>query len=156
MAKRKFNYIDGIVILIVIAIMVGAYWFFIKDGGEVKIASNKVDITFIAEADLISNEALQQLKIGDPLVSSGVFQDATITDIVIQPSSTVEAVNGELILLESPTTSRILVTISGEANKYGPYIDLGGQELKVGSKYYIKTDIFEAFGQIIEVVNIKN
>jgi hypothetical protein len=84
----------------------------------------------------------------------GSFQDAEIIDIEYRDAYVVEAIEGQLEAIEQAGLKDIIVTIRGKANQYGPYIDLGGQEIKAGSKYYIKTDVFEAYGNVVEVTSI--
>lgn len=152
MTKKRFNYIDILIILAVIFVIIIAAWFLTRDKGERLVSSGKVDITFIAEADSVPNEALDQIQIGDNVVASGRFQDAKIVDYEIYDSEELVAIDGELKMISDPERKKIVVTISGKANKYGPYIDLGGQEIKAGSKYYIKTDIFEVYGYVVKVL----
>lgn len=155
MSKRKFNYIDVLIICVVIVVLIAGYMYLSKDNKEVKVSSNQVEVTFVAEADPVLNDALQQLAVGDVLVANGVYQEATITSIEIKDSAVATAIDGQLVMVANPENKKMVVTISGKANKFGPYIDLGGQEIKAGSKYYIKTDMFEAYGMIVNVVDIK-
>ncbi len=154
--KKKINFIDVIIIIGVVVVIAGAFWYFTKANGDTAVgSSNKVEITFVAEADNLQNDAVQQLKVGDILVSNGVFQDGKIQDIQISKSTEVVAIDGELIEIEIEELSKITVTIQGKANKYGPYVDLGGQEIKAGSKYYIKTDTYEVFGYVVQILEVK-
>lgn len=155
MAKKRFNYVDILIILVVIAVIIVGAWFLTRDKGSEVISSGKVEVTFIAEADSVPLEALDQIKIGDHVVASGRFQDATIVDYEILDSQEIVAIDGELKMISDPERRRVVVTISGKANKYGPYVDIGGQEIKAGSKYYIKTDVFEAYGYVVKVIDDK-
>lgn len=150
---KKFNIIDGIVLLMVIVALVGAYWYVTKDDSEVAIDTGKTEVLFVAQAEGVLESTLDQLKVGDQIIGNGYVEDATIVDIVIEQSSRIEAVDGELVLLEIPNKKRITVTIKGMANKYGPYIDLAGQEIKGGSKYTVRTEFFEANGIILTIVD---
>jgi hypothetical protein len=155
MSKRKFNYIDIMIILVILVVGFVGFKYVTRDDKEAKVSSNEVQVSFVAEADPVLNDALQQLSVGDTLVANGVFQDAVITNIEIKDSASVGALNGELIMVSNPENKKVLVTITGKANKFGPYIDLGGQEIKAGSKYYIKTDVFEAYGMVVNILEIK-
>jgi len=152
MKKRKFNYVDITIIIIVIVVAIGGFMFLKKDSGETSFVSNNINVSFIAEADNITNEAVQQLQVGDAIVANGTFQDAYITSIEILDSGNMVAIDGQIQMLANPSYCKIRVTISGKANQFGPYIDLGGQEIKSGSRYYIKTDIFEAYGSVVKIL----
>ena len=152
MSKKKFNYVDILIVIVVIAVLIGGFIYLQKDnGGEASVSSN-ITVTYIAEADQITKEAVQQLQVGDAIVANGTYQDAYITEIEVFDSTYVSAIDGEILYVNNPNNSKIRVTISGKANKFGPYIDLGGQEIKSGSRYYIKTDVFEAYGSVVKIL----
>lgn len=156
--KKKFNFIDVLVVLLVVVVVVGAVWYFTKDDGtgtETASTSNKVEVTFVAEADRIQNGLLDQLRVGDKIMSNEMLQDGEIVDFEIMKTDLIEAVDGEIVAIEMEELNKVRVTIKCMANKYGPYMDIGGQEIKVGSRYYIKTDIFEAFGYVAQIVEVK-
>ncbi len=154
--KKKFSVLDGFIALVALAIIAGGVIYFTgRDQGNInQTGSGKVNIVFVAEADNIPEAMLRQLEIGDQLVASGRFQDAKIKDIEIYKSTDISAVDGEIVSYELEETRRLVVTIQGQVNKYGPYIDLGGQEIKAGSPYYIKTDQFEAYGNVVNIQDI--
>ena len=152
--KRKFNYIDGLIIVLILAVLVGGTWYLNKDSDNGGIITRKTEVVYKAEAQNILSDAIEQIQVGDRLVAMGSFQDAEIIDIEYQEAYTVEAVDGQLEKVPQAGLKNIVVTIKGKANQYGPYIDLGGQEIKAGSKYYIKTDVFEAYGNVVEVTSI--
>ena len=154
MSKRKINYVDIIIILAVVIVLVAGYMYLTKDNSGATSVSNKVNVTYIAEADQVKNEVVQQLKVGDIIVANSIYQNAEITKVEILESYTLDAVDGQIVKLPSAETVKVRVEISGEANKYGPYIELGGQEIKAGARYYIKTDIFEAYGSVVKLIEI--
>jgi hypothetical protein len=152
--KRKLNYIDGLIIILVLVVLAGGVWYLTKDDGEGGITTRKTEVVYKAEAKNVVENALEQIQVGDRLVAMGSFQDAEIIDIEYRDAYVVEAIEGQLEAIEQAGLKDIIVTIRGKANQYGPYIDLGGQEIKAGSKYYIKTDVFEAYGNVVEVTSI--
>lgn len=151
--RKKINLVDIIVLVAFVAVVaVGILYFTGRDSSPIGGAvSGKVNIVYVAEADNIPEEMLTQLKVGDQLVSAGAFQNGYIKDVQVFKSTDVEAVDGKIVSYELEETRRVVVTIEGVANQYGPYIDLGGQEIKAGSPYYIKTDLFEAYGNVVNI-----
>lgn len=147
---KKLNWIDYVLIVGVLLVGIMAV-FYLTQKDEVRIESNKTEITIYAEAMNILPEAVDLIKVGDKVVALGTYQDAVIEEVQVEDYVYMDAVNGELKEFESATRKRVVVKITGMANKYGPYIDLGGQEIKAGSKYYIKTDHFEAYGNVMTV-----
>lgn len=149
---KKFNIIDGIVVLLLIVVGVGAYVYLTKDDSISAVETGKTEVTFIAQADGVLDSVVDTLKVGDQIIGNGYYEDATIVDVLVEDSCRIDAVNGELILVETPELKKVTVTISGTANKYGPYIDLAGQEIKGGSGYTIRTQFFEAGGKILTLI----
>lgn len=152
--KKKLNYIDGLIIVLVLAVIAGGVWYLTKDDAESGIITRKTEVVYKAEAKNLIDSTVEQIQVGDKLVAMGSVQDAEIIDIQYRDAYVVEAVDGQLVPIVQAGLKDIVVTIKGKANQYGPYIDLGGQEIKAGSKYYIKTDVFEAYGNVVEVTSI--
>lgn len=156
MNKKRGTWIDIVIVVVVVAVIGGIIWYGTRDGDQPIVSAGKVNITFIAEADKVPNEALDQIKIGDAVVASGRFQEAVIKDFQITPSYDVTAHDGEFVMVEDYGKSKITVTIEGQASKVGPTLDIGGQTIKAGNKYYIKTDVFEAYGLIVNIVEVED
>ena len=156
--KRRLNLVDIMVVIVVLVIAgIGIIYFMGNQSlGNLASASGKVKIIYVTEAQSLTEDMLTNLKVGDQLVSAGRFQDGKILDIQIVKATDVEAVDGEIIAYELEESRRVIVTIEANANKYGPYIELGGQEIKAGSPYYIKTDMFEAYGNVVNIQSVGN
>jgi hypothetical protein len=152
MKKGKFNYIDIIIIIIIIGVIVAGIMYMSKDDDTEVVVSGKEHIIFIAEADGIDANTIKDLKVGDKLVALDSFQDAEITDIQVFDAEGVDVVDGEVITYSIAEKVRLVVKIEGNANKYGPYTEIGGQEIKAGSKYWIKTDTVQAYGYVVNII----
>lgn len=150
MKKKKFNYIDIIIVLVIIAVGILGYKYITKDGSANPVSS-KIDVEFVATA-IVRDETLDQLKVGDIIVSNNAFQDGQIEKVEVEDSYIIKAIDGEFRKMPSVGFKKIDVTIKGKANKYGPYVDIGSQPVKAGEGYYIKTDVFEAHGYITKVL----
>ncbi len=154
--KRKFNAIDVLVILIVIALIAGGYLYLNRDNDDtagVEIFTGKKTVTFIAEAYKVNSDVCKAVNVGDQLVAVGQLQEGYIKEVLVADTADVAAQDGQLIQVNDPTTKRLVVTIEALANKYGPYIDFGGQEIKAGSSYWIKTEDVTAFGIVVKIID---
>lgn len=151
MKKKKFNIIDGLIIILLIAVGIGGYMYLKKDDGGPAIVTGKQKVEIVVEAYKVNPEVCDQIAIGDQAVAAGYYVDAFVTDVFIENDKTVGAANGEIVALEDPTLRHIVVTFEANCNRYGSYMDVGGQEVKVGKQYYIKTARMAALGTIIEV-----
>lgn len=154
--KKKFSVLDLVIVVVVLAVLVGGFFFMRSrnQGSDYQASSGKVDVIFVAEADNIPEAMLTQIAVGDQLVAAGSYQNASIQSIEVYKSTDIAAVDGEIVSYELEETRRLVVTIQGQVSKYGPYMDLGGQEIKAGSPYYIKTDQFEAYGNVVNIQSV--
>lgn len=152
MMKRKFNGIDLFVILIVIVVAVGAYMYLSKDDSDEPIIAGKQTITYIAEAYEVDPAVCDNINIGDKIVAVGKYQDALIKEFYVE-DTLVEAVkDGQIIQVEDPTTKTLRVVIEAKVNRYGSYMDFGGQKIKSGESHWIKTDKMSAYGYVVKIV----
>lgn len=152
--KRKFNIIDILVILLILGVVAGGYWYLKKDDiSSTQFVSGKETITFIAEANKVNPEVCENIAIGDQLVAVGNFQDAYVTDFYVEDMPDTSAKDGQIIQVNDPTLKRLVITIEAKVNRYGPYMEFGGQEIKGGVSYWIKTEKISAFGQVINILD---
>ncbi len=154
--KKKLSVLDLVIVVVVLSVLVGGFFFMRSrnQGNDYQASSGKVDVIFVAEAVNIPEAMLTQIAVGDQLVAAGSYQNASIQSIEVFKSTDIAAVDGKIVSYELEETRRLVVTIQGQVNKYGPYMDLGGQEIKAGSPYYIKTDQFEAYGNVVNIQSV--
>jgi hypothetical protein len=101
------------------------------------------------EVDELKPEMLSSLKVGDQIFSQYRLQNATIREIETRPME-IKAVNdqGQVQVVESQDLVTLEAVIDAQVVTSGPYMDLGGQEVKVGLTFVLKTTDFEAMGDI--------
>ena len=147
--KRKWNWIDTAIVLVIVLAAVG---FLNRDKllnrGD-NGASNKREILITVEAEELNGEMLDKLKKGDKIFSQYRLQDAEIIDFTISPSKKTQVgPDGEIKYFEDEQESTLIASIKANALSSGPYIDLGGQEIKVGLSFILKTIDFEVLSEI--------
>lgn len=157
--KRKINIIDIIIILIVIAVIIGCYLHFSKDSQSTQVDNifkiGKEKVTFVLEGDNIRPELCDKISINDNLIVLGDYQDAMVTNVEVYDHESVAAVDGEIIAVDDPTMKRIVVTIEANVNRYGPYMDIGGQLLKSSVKFWFKTDKMTMLTKVVDITEIQ-
>lgn len=138
--KRKWNWIDTTIIFIVILAIVV---FLNRDKfkqANVGGGSNRKNIVITVEGSDITADMVTDLKIGDKIFSQNSIQNATVEDIQISPKeNTKVGADGRIITYEDAQEATVTVTINAEVVTSGPYMDLGGQEVKVGVPFIMKT-----------------
>lgn len=147
------NIMDLLIILVIITIGFVAYTKFIKKPDNAPVAqSNKKQITIVAEAYRQRPSIAASIKEGDTLVAQNKYQTGKILSVSIRDNDYVASdAEGNLIAQKDKAEKTIEVEISCEANVSGPYMDSGGQMLKIGYPYWIKTAEGQIKGFIKEI-----
>lgn len=152
--KRKINSIDILVIVIILAVIVAGYWYINRNQtGGTNVVSGKKTITFVAEADRVYPDVCDDIKVGDRMVATGTYQDAQVVDVKVEDHKEVTAKDGKIVEVNDPTMKRLVVTIEAKVNQYGPYIDFGGQKIKSGDNYWIKTEEVSVYGYVVKILD---
>lgn len=147
--KRKWNWVDTtIIVFILLAVVV-----FLNRGKllnrEVVSSSNTKNIIITAEASELTADMVTDLEIGDQIFSQNSLQKGYISDIKIRPKQeSVVGRDGKIKVFDNPEEITITVEIEAEVATSGPYMDLGGQEIKVGLPIIVKTTEVEFLGDI--------
>lgn len=144
--KKKFNFMDVIIILLIVLAIV-----FVFRRGKIKdmISKNKKNVRFVCLVEELPKETFDQIKIGDELFAQYQIQPGKITAIENFSNDNVNFTEGntEKIYSEDKLSSR--VTCEAEVLFDGPYMQLGGQEIKAGIDYILKTEKFAANSKIV-------
>lgn len=147
--KRKWNWIDTTIVLVIVLAALG---FLNRDklfnrassGG-----SNRIEILITVEAPELNDEIVTKIKTGDKIFSQYRLQDAEITEIDVYPTlKTQVGPDGKIKQYEDEQERTLIAKIKANAARSGPYIDLGGQEVKVGINFILKTTEFEVVSKI--------
>ena len=149
MKKPKFNFIDVIIILVVIA--VGIIGFSILTDQEDSLPTSIVQVKVRVEFDNIDVKFEKTIKSGDQLIALNTKQSGLVHDIIVEPFINVEAINGQLVETQDPSYCRIIVLLDITSTQYGPYMDFSGNELKSGKSFDLETDDYAFSGKIIDV-----
>lgn len=153
--KRKLNVVDYGIIVLVILVLAGGGLFIAKklnkDSSASSIVTGKQKVIMVCDAHTVLPEVAKMMKAGDKLVAQKSFQDAEVLEVTIDKDFEIGALDGNIVKIDKPEFKYVTVKISGMANRYGPYLDMGGQMLKAGEPYWIKTDKANLFGSILSV-----
>ncbi len=145
--KRKWNWVDTLVIILIAAAILA---FFNRDRLSNGVApSNRRSISFTVEAKKLPKDIITELSSGDQIFSQYKLQKAYITEIAVKPTEkTSVAPDGTLKVYEDTEEMILEATIEAEVLSSGPYLDLGGQEIKVGIPFILKTTDVEITSDI--------
>ncbi|MDU5080371.1 DUF4330 family protein [Tissierella carlieri] len=154
--KKKWNWIDTtITIVILLAVVV-----FLNRGKIIKKSKDVVtaggkNIVITVEASELTEEMVTDLKIGDQLFSQNNLQKGFVEEINIDPKvKSIVGEDGKIATYEDAEEVTVTVKIKAEVASSGPYMDLGGQEIKVGLPIIMKTTTVE-FPGTIKYIEVK-
>ena len=148
--KEKWNWIDTTILIIIILLVVAFFnrGKIINKGKDIAASGGK-NIIITLEADELTEEMVSELKIGDQIFSQNNLQKAFVEEIEINPLlNTTVGDDGKVLTYEDEEEIMITVKIKAEVASSGPYMDLGGQEIKVGLPIIMKTTTVEFPGTI--------
>jgi hypothetical protein len=135
----KINIIDLIIILLIVLTAVGGYMFFF--GRDSKQAVNTGKVVYDFEITNVSKDFVDAITPGDPIRDSTRGNEL---GTVLSKSSRGAAmlnedlINGRYIIAEVPDAYDVVITIEADANITPTSIIIGGAEVKVGKKFFIK------------------
>lgn len=154
--KKKWNWIDTtitIVILLTVVVFLNRGKI-IKKSKDVVTAGGK-NIVITVEASELTEEMVTDLKIGDQLFSQNNLQKGFVEEINIDPKvKSIVGEDGKIATYEDAEEVTVTVKIKAEVASSGPYMDLGGQEIKVGLPIIMKTTTVE-FPGTIKYIEVK-
>ncbi len=148
--KRRFNVVDALIILLILAVIAAAAVFVLSKGvGGRK--SNTFEIEYVVELRTVRDEFADNIKVGDRLVDSAAkYQLGEVIAVSTSPATFTgtDLVNGALVYCNYPEHSDISLTVkaSAETDSDGMYIIDSGYRISVGSTMYIRTPDFVGTG----------
>ena len=154
--KEKRNSIDTMMLMVICLLIV----VFLNRGkiinkGKDIAQSGGKNIIITIEADKLTKEMITELKVGDQIFSQNNLQKGFVEEIEINPCiKSIVGDNGKILTYEDKEEISIMVKIKAEVASSGPYMDLGGQEIKVGLPIIMKTTAVE-FPGTIKYIEVK-
>ena len=146
----KVNIVDLIVILVIVAVIAAAAVKITTGRTTDSVAGNESDqseqqycyATIIAR--LQPEEVGTNLKVGDHLVANGGYTDAEIVDVQMKPADYVGVnAEGQTVKSEHPMWKDITVVAKQKLDPSDVTLKLGGQEIRVGYDFILKTQMVE-------------
>lgn len=147
------NIIDLITILLIIALVLGAFYKFKGNSINVIGTNNTKEMEYVVRLNPNYEDYFKQLNVGDKLVRDKRVLDASITDINIQDYyESIADENGEISLQKHPLFKEAFITIKATVTDKDPIFKLGEQEIRVGCSNFVRTKFFEMSGFIYKVI----
>ncbi len=152
----KVNLIDLVVLVLIIGVAAAVAYKVLSP----KIATSptaKGEVTAVVRISFRSDSVVNSVTKGQQLVFGTDFiKDAYIVDVKSNPADyTSTDSDGNVHYVKHPTLKDIYVTINAKTNTNVPILKIGTQELCLGKKFTVKTQIFEMDGAVESLKIIK-
>lgn len=142
------NIVDFIIILVVLLAAGGAYYKFSNKTEQAK----PVSVEFQVMIPHIRPELAQAIKVGDKMVQGNSYTGVTVKDVQIKPGYSVNVdARGQRVESTEPFLKDVYVTNTGTTTLTSATITMGGQDIRVGKDYYVKSRDYELKGTIIKM-----
>ena len=155
--KIKFNWIDGLIIFVVVAVIaVGGY--ILLNRGDSAVMAKNARIEIMVEFDEMEKGFAEIPKVGDK-ATVGIKEKAPveITKVDVLPAKKLnyDIVNGAGGDAEIPERYDVQVTFVADGVDTGDTIEIGGIALRVGEETAVKSKEWAGFGTVL-VVNAEH
>ncbi|MGE5632711.1 MAG: DUF4330 domain-containing protein [Caulobacteraceae bacterium] len=135
----KINIIDLLIVLLVIAVAAGAYIVLFNGNGKQASESSKVIYDF--EITNVNKDFVDAINPGDPIRDSVRGNDLGTVVSKSAKSATMlneDLINGRYVIADVPDAYDVTITIEANATITPANVIIGGAEVKVGKKFFIK------------------
>lgn len=155
--KISFNWVDIMVLILIVAALVAVLQRdkIFGDKGVLDVIQGKRQLIVTAKSPSVPQSVVDAFKVGDAPMAGGTLLDGEVIDVKSKPSVLFELKDGQIIKTTRPDYYDVYVTFKLTANSYASYMEQGGQELKVGVNYYIKTENAVSYGYIVGIKDVE-
>lgn len=142
------NIVDLIIVLLILLVAAGAYY---KMSHKTVQAKN-VTVEFQVMLQHIRPDLAQAIKVGDKAVQGGSYTNVTVKDVKIEPGYSINVdARGQRVESVDPYLKDVYVTYEGNTTLTSASITMGGQEIRVGKDYYVKSRDYEMKGSVVRL-----
>lgn len=135
----KINIVDLLIVLLIISIAGGIYLVFFGGSDKQVVETRKVVYDF--EITNVNMEFIDAITPGDPIRDSTRGNELGTVVSKTSRNATMlneDLINGRYVIADVPDAYDVVITIEAKANITPANIIVGGAEVKVGKKFFIK------------------
>ncbi|WP_018086325.1 DUF4330 domain-containing protein [Desulfurispora thermophila] len=142
------NIIDLLVLAAILLVLGGAAYKYTHKSAQ----GERRHLEYVVLVPAVRPEIVAAVKVGDKMVKDNYYTSATIKDIVVKPGYSVNTTaSGQRVEAIDPYLKDLLVTIEDNIILSSATITAGGQEVRAGKEYYVKSRDYELKGTILQV-----
>ena len=146
--KKKFNIIDIIAVILILAVVVFAGYKLMNRGGDA-VPQEKVNITYQVKAECVAPELYENIQkhLPSKMMAAGAFVGGEIIAVEKQPYYVMD---DEGNWVEDPYHINLILTAETAVNGGSIMLSkVGEQEVRVGKEHIIKSEYVEIAGTTI-------
>ena len=157
--KPKLNLMDGLIILIIVAVLaVGIY--FIAGSGSSTTAGENGDIIaeyklqFVEREKVVADMFIAAKESGETVwVGEKERAEAVVTDVLVEPArkQTTDIEDGKVMMAEIPGLYDVTVTLQSSGQETETEIRAGGTAIHVGEETSVKGKGFAGYGFVTDL-----
>ena len=149
--KFRFNFVDIIIVLLVVAVFCFGYMFICKNSSTLNDAPK---VSFTVEVKKVMPEYKDNFKIGDDVmeaIKGGYLGKITAVKSTPATDLVSDQLNGEYVISNIDDREDVYVTIEGRPSSIGSEIIISGQKVRIGEMAYFKNFICAGRGYIVDM-----
>lgn len=149
--KSKFNWIDALIIILIIALGIGVFSYFKKS--NTVIAVEKVPIKVTVRVDKILMETVNGINIGDVFKDKDTNQafGKVIDKKVTEAYDMVETGDGRVVKAVVPNRYSVFMTLEGEAIVTDDYIRVGDRDVRIEGTIELKSTKSAVTTKVVDI-----
>ena len=135
----KINIVDLLIVLLIIVIVGGVYFVFFGGADKQVVETTKVVYDF--EITNVNKDFVDAINSGDPIRDSTRGNELGTVISKTSKNATMlneDLINGRYVIADVPNAYDVVITIEAKADITPANIIVGGVEVKVGKKFFIK------------------
>lgn len=142
------NIIDLLILVMVLLVAAGAFY---KFSGK-SVQAKQVTVEFQVLIPHVRPELVGAVKAGDKMVKGDSYTNVTVKNVEVKPGFSINVDSrGQRVASYDPYLKDIYVTNTGATELTSATISAGGQEIREGKEYYVKSREYEFKGVIVKV-----
>lgn len=149
----KINPVDLLIVLLIISVAGGAYIVFFRNSGNKVTETGKLVYEF--EITNVNMDFIDAINPGDPIRDSTRGNElGTVVSKTSRKATMLneDLLNGRYVIADVPDAYDVVITIEANANITPANIIVGGAEVKVGKKFFIKGKGYANQGFVIKMI----
>lgn len=142
------NIVDLIILLVILLVAAGATYKFTHKSAQGKT----VTVEFRVMVPHVRPDWAKAIKVGDKMVQASSYTSVTVKDVELKPGYSINIdARGQRVESYDPYLKDIYVTNTGTTVLSSAAIIMGGQDIRVGKEYYVKSRDYEFKGTVVKV-----